>query len=194
MRFFFQWTLKHLSSGWSFIRVVSHQGGLLSLGWSLIIRVIFHCQGGLLAGWSLIRVVSYQGGLPLGWSLSKVFFYIFFIRGSTAITMKLNIADKVQWKAKAENSVLNLMCLTWWLICELVTQVVQQEVDIIIRPAHHMLQHLQVFVQVSPEEPSDVSLPDCWLYHTWHHCCLSRQMLFQLFQSILYLTAQMSYN
>ena len=57
------------------------------------------------------------------------------------------------------------MCLTWWQICKLVTQVVQQEVDIITTPAQHTLQHLQVFVQVSPEEPSDVSLPDYWAYH-----------------------------
>ena len=40
-----------LSSGWSFIRVVSNQG--LSLGWSLI-RMVFP-KSGLLSGWSVIR-------------------------------------------------------------------------------------------------------------------------------------------
>ena len=50
-----------LSSGQSVIRVVSHQGGLLS--------VISCYQGGLSSGWSVIRVVSHQGSLSSGWSV-----------------------------------------------------------------------------------------------------------------------------
>ena len=72
----------YFSSGWSlssglsiirysFMRVVSHQGGLSS-GWSLI-RVVFP-QGGLSSGWSFLRVVSHQGGLSSGWSLIWVVF------------------------------------------------------------------------------------------------------------------------
>ena len=47
-----------LGGGGGFIRVVSHQGGVLS-GWSPITH-----QSGASSGWSPIRVVSYQGGLP----------------------------------------------------------------------------------------------------------------------------------
>ena len=77
-----------LSSGWSLIRVVFHQLGFhlafwavsyqdgLSSVWS-VIRVVCH-QGGLSSAWSVIRVVCHQGGLSSGWSLSKCE-----IRGST---------------------------------------------------------------------------------------------------------------
>ena len=60
-----------LSSGRSFHRVVSHQGGL-STGWSLIMVVFQQC--GLSSGWSFNRVLSHQGGLSTGWSLTRVFF------------------------------------------------------------------------------------------------------------------------
>ena len=74
-----------LSSGWSFMRVVSHQGGL-SLGWSLI-RVVFH-QGGLSSGWCFIWVVSCQRGLSSGWSLSREIFHQEFC-GSVFIFVQL---------------------------------------------------------------------------------------------------------
>ena len=87
-----------LSSGWSLIRVVSHQGGLSS-GWSLnkvvshqgglsrrcsLIRVVSHQvvsqQSGLSTRWSLIRVVSQEGGLSSGCSqqggLSSVWYLL----------------------------------------------------------------------------------------------------------------------
>ena len=55
-----RWSSKRggLSSGWSLIKVVSHQGGLSR--WSLI-RVVSH-QGGF-SRWSLISMVFHQGGL-----------------------------------------------------------------------------------------------------------------------------------
>ena len=67
---------RSLSSGWSFIRVVSHQGlsrRSLSSGWSLIrwslMRVVSH--QGLSSRRSLIKV-SHQGGLSSGWFLIRV--------------------------------------------------------------------------------------------------------------------------
>ena len=61
-----------LSSGWSLVRVVFHQGGR-SWEWSLI-RVVFY-QGGLSWKWSLIRVVFYQGSLSWERSLIRVVFH-----------------------------------------------------------------------------------------------------------------------
>ena len=61
-----------LSSGWCFIRVVSHEGGVSS-GWSLMrvifIRVVSH-QGGISSGWSFIRVASNLHDLSSGVYLS----------------------------------------------------------------------------------------------------------------------------
>ena len=64
-----------MSSGWSLIRVASHQGGK-SAGLSLwsrwyVIRVVSH-QGKKWSGWSLIRAVCHQGGLSSGWPLIRV--------------------------------------------------------------------------------------------------------------------------
>ena len=64
-----------VSSGWSLIRVIFHQGDLSS-GWSFIrvischsVRVIFY-QCGLLSGWSFFKVVSHLEGLSCIISLS----------------------------------------------------------------------------------------------------------------------------
>ena len=62
-----------LKVGWSFNRLVFHQGGLLS-GWSFN-RVVFY-QAGFSSGWSFIRLVIYPGGLLSGWSFNRVVFHL----------------------------------------------------------------------------------------------------------------------
>ena len=67
-----------ISSGWSFIRVVSHQWWSES-EWTLL-GVIFHQgsqsvdspHGHFSSGWSFIRVVVYKGGLSSGCFSSRV--------------------------------------------------------------------------------------------------------------------------
>ena len=66
-----------LSSRWSLISVVFHQGGLSSgrplTRWSLV-RMVFH-QSSLSSGWSLMKAVPHQGGLWRRWSLIRMFFH-----------------------------------------------------------------------------------------------------------------------
>ena len=64
------------SSGWSLIDMVC-QGGL-SLGWS-VIRMVSH-QGGLLPERSFGRVVTHQGGLS-GWSVIGVIAHLMVSQG-----------------------------------------------------------------------------------------------------------------
>ena len=67
--------IRGLFSGWYFTRMVCHQG-VLSSGQSFI-DMVSHQDGlqqdGLSSGWSFIRAVFYQGGLSLGCFLIRVF-------------------------------------------------------------------------------------------------------------------------